>query len=225
MRKTFDFNIQKSDRKKLVEAIADYLEEDAVYQDAPGFAYRIGDAVVDKEGIVTMEFEDDAFIAPFLGYLTNQGFVAAFADDADNPEEVTGISIQLPARDLTETQINNLKTLLNTKGQLIRKALNVDSLPIEVIDGRLDFPWFSSACTPAEMQTYMKFITALADMAKTQKRVNATDRTIENEKYAFRCFLLRLGFIGNEYKEDRKILLRNLSGSTAFKAPRMEASA
>ena len=39
----------------------------------------------------------------------------------------------------------------------------------------------------------------------------------ENEKYAFRCFLLRLGFIGEEYKVERKILLKNLTGSSAFK--------
>jgi hypothetical protein len=43
--------------------------------------------------------------------------------------------------------------------------------------------------------------------------------TIElDEKYAFRCFLLRLGFIGDEYKKSRKILLKNLSGSSAFKS-------
>ena len=54
-------------------------------------------------------------------------------------------------------------------------------------------------------------------MAKTQKRVNSTEKTVENEKYAFRCFLLRLGFIGSEYKNERKILLANLTGSSAFK--------
>jgi hypothetical protein len=41
---------------------------------------------------------------------------------------------------------------------------------------------------------------------------------VENEKYTFRCFLLRLGFIGEEYKETRKVLLKNLSGSSAFKS-------
>ena len=40
---------------------------------------------------------------------------------------------------------------------------------------------------------------------------------MDNEKYAFRCFLLRLGFIGNEFKQSRKILLSNLDGSSAFK--------
>ena len=55
-------------------------------------------------------------------------------------------------------------------------------------------------------------------MSVTQKRVNASEKEVDNEKYAFRCFLLRLGFIGNEYKTQRKILLRNLTGSSAFKS-------
>jgi hypothetical protein len=54
-------------------------------------------------------------------------------------------------------------------------------------------------------------------LAKNQKRVNVTDKATPNERYAFRCFLLRLGFIGPEYKNERKILLKNLDGSSAFK--------
>ena len=67
------------------------------------------------------------------------------------------------------------------------------------------------------MKAYTHFIAALCDMARNQKRITATEKEVENEKYAFRCFLLRLGFIGAEYKEERKILLKNLSGSSAFK--------
>ena len=55
-------------------------------------------------------------------------------------------------------------------------------------------------------------------MSVTQKRITATEKPVDNEKYAFRCFLLRLGFIGNEYKTQRKILLRNLTGSSAFRS-------
>ena len=54
-------------------------------------------------------------------------------------------------------------------------------------------------------------------MSKEQKRINSTEKKVSNEKYAFRCFLLRLGFIGEEYKTDRRILLKNLTGSSAFK--------
>ena len=55
-------------------------------------------------------------------------------------------------------------------------------------------------------------------MSRNQKRITATEKAVDNEKYTFRCFLLRLGFIGAEYKTERKILLRNLSGSSAFKS-------
>ena len=54
-------------------------------------------------------------------------------------------------------------------------------------------------------------------MSKNQKRISSKAKENENEKYAFRCFLLRLGFIGSEYKEERKILLEKLSCSSAFK--------
>ena len=67
------------------------------------------------------------------------------------------------------------------------------------------------------MNAYDTFICKLCEMARNQSRVNSSEKPIENEKYAFRCFLLRLGFIGTEYKTARKILLKNLSGSSAFK--------
>lgn len=54
-------------------------------------------------------------------------------------------------------------------------------------------------------------------MSTRQKRVNAKEKPVDNERYAFRCFLLRLGFIGDEYKTDRKILIRMLPGNSAFK--------
>ena len=56
------------------------------------------------------------------------------------------------------------------------------------------------------------------EFAKTAKRVTAKEKDTDNEKYAFRCFLLRLGFIGDEFKGARKILLSRLSGSSAFKS-------
>ena len=70
---------------------------------------------------------------------------------------------------------------------------------------------------PDEVRAYTHFITALCEMARNQKRVTAKEKETDNDKYAFRCFLLRLGFIGADYKTERKILLRNLSGSSAFR--------
>lgn len=54
-------------------------------------------------------------------------------------------------------------------------------------------------------------------MARDAKRVSSKPTETDNDKYAFRCFLLRLGFIGKEYKTAGRILLRNLTGNSAFR--------
>ena len=86
----------------------------------------------------------------------------------------------------------------------------------EVLDDRVAFPWFAQVDADSSA-AYTHFISALCEMSRNAKRVTATEKPVENEKYAFRCFLLRLGFIGSEYKAERKILLKNLTGSSAFK--------
>ena len=61
-------------------------------------------------------------------------------------------------------------------------------------------------------------------MAKEAKRVTAKEKPLDgsSEKYTFRCFLLRLGFIGAEYKQSRKVLMRNLEGSSSFRTGKPE---
>ena len=117
-----------------------------------------------------------------------------------------------------DSSLENLKAIITAKGSLIKKALGTDDLPIEVTEYKVSFPWFPAGYTPDELNAYGQFIEKLCEMARNQKRVTAKEKETDNEKYAFRCFLLRLGFIGNEYKVARKILLRNLSGSSAFRS-------
>ena len=113
--------------------------------------------------------------------------------------------------------MGNLISLLEAKGELIKKALGIENVHIEEKDEVVNFPWFE-AVKPEEALAYTKFISAICEMSKKQKRVTAKPKENKNEKYAFRCFLLRLGFIGDEFKADRKILLSKLDGSAAFKA-------
>lgn len=90
---------------------------------------------------------------------------------------------------------------------------------MEVGPDTVSFPWFEGRDLDAdEAKTYTHLIAALCDMARNQKRITAKEKVTDNDKYAFRCFLLRLGFIGAEFKDERKILLRNLSGNSAFKS-------
>ena len=117
----------------------------------------------------------------------------------------------------------NLLKLLEAKGNLIKKALGVDDIRIEMLEDRVGFPWFKELPSPDEIKAYSEFICKLCEFTKNAKRITVTEKETDNEKYAFRCFLLRLGFIGEEYKLSRKILLRNLEGSSAFKSGRKYA--
>ena len=75
------------------------------------------------------------------------------------------------------------------------------------------FPWFVDHGLDGEIDAYAKLICAMAKMAIAQKRVSATERQQNpDEKLAMRLFLIRLNFIGAEYKRARAILTRNFTG-------------
>lgn len=218
---TIYYNAQ--DRKPLVKAISEFTGADAIYMRTPTYAYRIDYFTVTREG--NLEFDDRADseeIEGLLEFLAERGFIAGNADtskevpaDADSTEhsEPVGLTVEVP---LEGTAVDNLTKLLEAKGRLIRRALAVESLPIEVTDSTVRFPWFAD-CGADECKAYTHFISALCELAANAKRVTAKEKETDNDKYAFRCFLLRLGFIGSEYKTERKILLRNLTGSSAFR--------
>lgn len=139
-------------------------------------------------------------------------------DEIPENWEGIGLVIEMPRSSFTDTALDNLKRLVESKGSLIKKALGAETLELEITDDKVRFPWFEDGANPDTVKAYTHFVTALCEMAKNQKRITAKEKETDNEKYAFRCFLLRLGFIGAEYKEERKILLKNLSGSSAFKS-------
>ena len=137
---------------------------------------------------------------------------AVVATDEDS------LSISLPRTLFTETALQHLDALLLSKGRLIRHAFDIREATYTLTDDRITFAWLHGTITDKTAKAYAEFISKLCLMARTQKRVTAKEKIVDNEKYAFRCFLLRLGMIGSAYKESRKILLQNLTGSSAFKS-------
>ena len=207
-----NYNVSGKDRKELVTAISEITGIEAKYAGVPSCAYRIGEIEVGKTGTVT---GDERQLKSLKEKLSERGF-ACEEPEAEDSSERTGIAIQMPMLD--EAALQNLKAIIESKSGLIKKALGADELPVEEIEGRLDFAWLKEESSPEEIKACMNFITKLCEMAKTQKRVTAKEKETDNDKYAFRCFLLRLGFIGDEYKADRKVLLKNLTGSSAFRS-------
>jgi len=240
------YNVTGTNRKELVNVISKATGIKAVYKFMPTCNFEIGCFTVNKEGTLLIDAQaDNEEVARVLEAIVAAGFecepqeaeeeTISSKEDADNNEvdaivtetteteesseseqhnESLGLTVEIP---LDKVAVGNLTKLLDAKGCLIRKALGIGELPIEILEDRVAFPWFSELPDADAVQAYTHFISALCEMSKNAKRVTVTEKTVDNEKYAFRCFLLRLGFIGAEYKTERKILLKNLAGSSAFK--------
>ena len=95
-------------------------------------------------------------------------------------------------------------------------------LSIEWEQDILWFDWFDHRIDIDDLEIYTPFIKALYKMAENAVRVTAKEKPVENEKFAMRTFLNRIGLSGKEYKPLRKALIKNLSGNRAFRYGRPE---
>lgn len=74
-----------------------------------------------------------------------------------------------------------------------------------------------------QLKSYIQLCLALSELAKELKFASAKPQQAENPKYAMRTWLLRLGFIGEEFATARDFLTRNLAGDAAFRHGRPQA--
>ena len=214
------FNVKGESRKAMVTAIEKEIGGKARYLGVPSCAYEIGNYTVGRNGELEFgDFDDIDEVAPIVdARVMATGITPAEWEENKDAEEAETegameLTVTIP---FTKVNVANLTSLLEAKGSLIKDALGITDLRFEMNEDSVSFPWFSKV-EPEEAMTYTKFITAICEMTMKQKRITAKPKENENEKYAFRCFLLRLGFIGDEYKADRKLLLSKLNGSSAFK--------
>jgi hypothetical protein len=142
----------------------------------------------------------------------------ASAANAETPDTIT---IELPftsCGDMARWK-ENLAALLQSKATLIKKALGEDgmgSLPIEFTDSTVKFEWLRFGTDSDVVTAWSAFLAAAVKFSKTAKRVTAKDGAVENEKFHFRAFLVRIGMNDITNKVHRKTLLRGLSGDAAF---------
>lgn len=200
-------------RKHLAAIIAQTLDATVEYAGAPSFSYRIGEAVLDRDWCL------------HLPETTNPAAVVEAATAAGfHPEptsEEVGLTLVFRTTEWTRGTGARLRALLAAKGPLIAKALNIPALPMEVDEGQgvVRFAWFTQVPDPDTVEAVTRLLEAMIDYAKNATRINPTVRQVVNEKYAMRCFLLRLGMIGNETKHTRRLLMRNLDGNSAWRTP------
>lgn len=203
-----NYHVTGEERKRLVKTIASYTGCDAKYLGVPSCAYQVDCFTIDREGRLSFDdCTDSEMVEGLLDLLHDEGFEPVACE----------MTISVPVEFERSQTYEKVTALISSKQTLIRQALGIEAMPVEQTDKGFDFPWFTTDATLAEQMAYKQFVTALVKTAAGLKRVNPTERKVENGKYEFRCFLLRLGFIGDEFKQSRKILMSNFKGSSAYK--------
>jgi hypothetical protein len=218
MKNEIRFTLESKQKPKLAQEIGNILGTAPHYERVPSCAYDIAGYRLDKEGVLHIpEGTEKETVEDLILQLRERGF----QDDAEITEEVPvqqdKLTIVISRESLTDIALENLQKITANKQTLFQRAFRTDSTEIEITEEKINFTWFPYTADGDEITAYTQFISRLCDMARDAKRVSSKPTETDNDKYAFRCFLLRLGFIGKEYKTARKILLRNLTGNSAFR--------
>ena len=217
MKNEIRFTLELKQRPKLAQEIGNILGTAPHYERVPSCAYDIAGYRLDKEGVLHIPEGAEETAKDLILQLRERGF----QDDAEITEEVPvqqdKLTIVIPRESITDMALENLQKIIANKQTLFQRAFRMDSTEVEITDEKINFTWFPYTADGDELAAYTQFISRLCDMARDAKRVSSKPTETDNDKYAFRCFLLRLGFIGKEYKTARKILLRNLTGNSAFR--------
>ena len=198
------FNIEKSQRKALAQKIGELTGSEVKYLGVPSCGYQIGAYTLNKEAMLY----GDALPDDIRSELQKAGYTAE--------DEPVALTISMPRDFFGEQGLENLLQIIENKETLLKHALNTESLAVNECEETVEFPWFTVE-KDGDGDAYAKFITMLCEFAKNLQRVVNKPDASDNEKYAFRCFLLRLGMIGEEYKPVRRVLLRRLTGSSAYR--------
>ena len=209
---TIEFQLTGEKRKGLAKTVSEIIGAPAEYQFMPTCAYKIGDFyIVSKEGNLEIsDLADSKEVENLIDELVSRGY------NVPLDEEENVLTIEMPLELIDESTLDRLRKIVENKGELFKAAFKTDNLEIVAEEDKICFPWFTVE-NDDDADAYCTFISMLCEFAKNQKRINNKPETTDNPKYTMRCYLLRLGMIGAKYKSARKALLRNLSGSSAFR--------
>ena len=203
------FSPNKRGRKKLAEALAVHLGVNPGYAGTPSFDYLIGQARLDRDWVLHLpeDIDTDA--------LTEMVITAGFAPRG----EEYGLTLAFPTTRWDEATGAKLEALLAAKGALIAKALGIPATPMNLnaVEETVEFAWFEQLPNAEVIEAASVLLQLMIEHAKTAARISPKPPASGNDKYAMRCWLLRLGMIGEGYKTARRVLLANLEGNAAWK--------
>ena len=81
----------------------------------------------------------------------------------------------------------------------------------------IEFRAFEATLHAGKIKAYIQLCLAMSQLAKMVRTASPRPQQTDNDKYAMRCWMLRLGFIGEEFATAREILLRNLEGNASWR--------
>lgn len=138
-------------------------------------------------------------------------------DNLEAIEDETKLTVSIPRDKLPDDALARLRTMVSNKEVLFKRALSVDTLPIEVAEDKVSFPWFTLTGTDGEAEAYTQFITYLCKMAVEQTRVLDKPYNGDNDRFAMRIFMVRLGMKGAQFALARKLMMKNLTGNSGWR--------
>ncbi|MDR3565565.1 MAG: virulence-related protein [Negativicutes bacterium] len=234
------------ERKEVAGLIASHFKTQAVYEGVPSFGYLIREPIgrewrVDKTGAILTEGtakDNLAGMFTVLKAMEESGVEAiGQAEVTISTEGHNGITLRnliniLAAKEqfITKvtgaaghpfidqemvTAVNDVR--LKTVGDFLEAVSGKGCPGIVITKDTLTFSWFIATLNPEAIQAYIHLAFAVNRLALAQKHSSPRETETANEKYTFRVWLLRLGFIGEEYKTSRKMLLDRLSGDGSFR--------
>ena len=239
------FEMCITDRKELVKRLGELTGEKPQYTGVPKCAYETSEFTVLKDG--TLECREGAsgeIVNTLLAEGFIQGEEITAEEESTAAEAVT---VSVPMENHTVNSLRNLINLVYTRASLLNKALGttfwvdedvivvLKELPenakvtdvmycigedeaegFQIEENRITFGPLPNA-TPERIKAFTELVGKMNNQAMTQNRIQAKSINDESEKYALRIWLIRLGMNGSEFKDTRKVLMKNLSGSAAFR--------
>lgn len=220
------------------EAHADPPEEDApaeipaerpdVAAEAAAPAQPEGEAMEAAEGAKTLDTAAEAEVAPAAtGEAADTPAESAETTDpsdnamkegaADDQGAATKFTVSIPRKTLADDALERLKLIVSNKEVLFKRAVIADALPIEVTEEEISFPWFTLTGVDSEAAAYAQFITALCQMASEQTRILDKPYDGDNDRFAMRIFMVRLGMKGAEFALARKLMMKHLTGNSGWR--------
>jgi len=236
-KEAYSFKVTGTERKVVAQIIAKATNQVATYAGPPSFAYAIGSISIDRAGIISAPMEEN--LDNILAVLSENGLEAEGDATITIPmKDHTGVSLRNLVNIISSKE-KLINKALGRSGEIVSlaivdainavrleeaedfalaiKDLSMGGLRFDFNCKTISFSFYKATLELDMIKAYMALSIALHEQAKKQKYSSFLQKEVDNEKYAFRCFLLRLGFIGEEFKTERKLLLSRLEGNGAFK--------